>query len=88
MMLLQKTSLAIRCQGSRFNVKCQKVFWVALVFSLQQVYLVFIFATVSEYCWSNVNFIDITISLITILLFLFKNFYFRYYCLATASVSI
>ena len=59
-----------------------------LMFSLQQVYLVYIFATVSQYCRSNVKFIDITLSLITISLFIFLNYHFRYYCLATASVSI
>ena len=30
-----------------------------------------VFLAVSEYCWSNVKFIDITLSLVTILLFIF-----------------
>jgi len=55
----------------QIQCQCEVVFWVALVFSLQQVYLVYIFATVSQYCLLNVKFIDISLSLITISLFIF-----------------
>lgn len=55
-----------------FMVRCWRcIETLFLMFSLQQVYLVYIFATVSQYCRSNVKFIDITLPLITISLFIF-----------------